>query len=81
MYTIYVTAAPGSRVPQENHPRRYYPAHDEAAMGVADTPHLRRLIALGDLVLCSAPASSILPELLSPFPVVDAADVADVEVQ
>jgi hypothetical protein len=79
MSIIYVTAAPGSRVPQENHPRRYYPAHDEAAMGVADSPHLRRLIVLGDLALCTAPAP-ILPELLSPMPS-PAADTADVEVQ
>lgn len=79
MFTIFVTAAPGSRVPQENHPRRYYPAHDAPAMGVADTPHLRRLITLGDLVLCTAPAP-ILPELLSPMPP-PAADAADLEVQ
>jgi hypothetical protein len=79
MSTIYVTAAPGSRVPQENHPRRYYPAHDEAAMGVADTAHLRRLIVLGDLVLCTAPAP-ILPELLSPM-LSPLSPAADVEVQ
>lgn len=72
MFTIFVTAAPGSRVPQENHPRRYYPAHDAPAMGVADTPHLRRLITLGDLVLCTAPTPVVEP---------DAAPAADVEVQ
>lgn len=75
MSTIYVTAAPGSRVPQENHPRRYYPAHDAPAMVAADTPHLRRLIALGDLVLIAGVDQAAQPDAAL------AAGAADVEVQ
>lgn len=57
---VFVTAAPGCRVPQENHHRRYYPDHGTTPLQVPDTPYLRRLIVLGDVVECAAPAAALV---------------------
>lgn len=59
---VFVTAAPGCRVPQENHPRRYYPEHGTTPLQVPETPYLRRLVVLGDLVECTAPAAAPVVE-------------------
>lgn len=48
--TVYVTAAPGCRVPREGNPRAYYPGHGEQPAAVERTPHVERLLLTGDLV-------------------------------
>lgn len=58
MPIVNVTAAPGRRVPQESHPRRYYPAAGEPALGVERTPYVSRLIQQGDLVVVADAAAT-----------------------
>lgn len=62
---VKVFSAPGTRVPREENPRKYYPVQLKDAVEVPRSPYVERLLLTGDLVEV-APATAVTADVIKP---------------